>query len=241
MGNENGIWVMHGLDWNDPLRIRTPDELISYIDQVGFLPLFANEVPGFSVEDHVSPYYWWTDDPEQDPWKWREILARSGRVLYGKFFNRKAGFVSRAWFPDFANYRRDGYDFDALWDDELASARAKKIMDQFETAEELYGFELRRLAGFGKGGEKNFDGVVTDLQMKAYLIVRDLRQKRRKSDGAGYGWPVSVYTTPERLLGYDAISAGYEKDPMESKRRIFARVLEEYPWALKEQIEKVMR
>ena len=67
------------------------------------------------------------DDPEQDPWKWREIIAHTGEVAYGKFFNRKAGFVSLEWFPAFANYRRDGYDFDARWEDELASHRAKKI------------------------------------------------------------------------------------------------------------------
>ena len=33
------------------------------------------------------------------------------------------------------NYRRDGYDFDALWDDEKASRRQKKIMDLFATRE----------------------------------------------------------------------------------------------------------
>lgn len=43
----------------------------------------------------------------------------------------QAGFISKAWFPHFANYRRDGYDFDSRWDEELASMRAKRIMDQF--------------------------------------------------------------------------------------------------------------
>ena len=85
MPNESGEWIMRGLDWDDPLRIRIPEELIRYIDQVGFLPLFVNDIPGFSVEDHVYPYAWWTGDPEQDPWVWREIIARSGRVAYGKF------------------------------------------------------------------------------------------------------------------------------------------------------------
>ncbi len=30
-------------------------------------------------------------------------------------------YVSAKWFPDFANYRRDGYDFDARFEDGLAS------------------------------------------------------------------------------------------------------------------------
>ena len=42
-----------------------------------------------------------------------------------------AGFISRKWFPVFANYRRDGYDFDALFEDEKAPYKHKKIMDFF--------------------------------------------------------------------------------------------------------------
>ena len=34
------------------------------------------------------------DDPERDPWAWRQILAQRGHVAYGKFFDRKAGFIS---------------------------------------------------------------------------------------------------------------------------------------------------
>ena len=28
MPNESGEWIMRGLDWDNPLRIRTPEELI---------------------------------------------------------------------------------------------------------------------------------------------------------------------------------------------------------------------
>ena len=241
MANENGEWIMRGLDWDNPYRIRTPEELINYINQVGFLPLFANEVPGFSAEEHVSPLFWCTGDPEQDPWLWREIIARSGRVAYGKFFNRKTGFISKEWMPAFANYRRNGYDFDALWDDEMASFREKKIMDLFETEDELYSFEIKKKAGFGKEGEKNFEGVITSLQMKGYLTVRDFRKRRRKKDGKEYGWPISVYSTMEKFIGKDIIYAAYKEEPFLSCERIISRIKEEYPWAEEKDIEKVMK
>ncbi len=64
MANENGEWIMRGLDWNSPYRIRTWQELINWINEVGFLPLFANEVEGFSAEEHISPDYWWTGKDE---------------------------------------------------------------------------------------------------------------------------------------------------------------------------------
>jgi hypothetical protein len=238
MQTESGEWVMQGLAWDDPKRIKTTDELLDYINRVGFLPLFGNEIPGFSVEDHTSSGGWWSEDPAQDPWLWRQILAHSGEVAYGKFFNRKAGFISKEWFPVFANYRRDGYDFDARCEDELASNRSQKIMKLFETNEELFSFEVKKLAGFGKEGEKNFEGIITELQMQSYLVTRDFQKRRRKKDGQEYGWAIAIYTTPENLWGYDLVSSAYQEDPQVSKDRIYARIKEEYPWASDAQIRR---
>lgn len=244
MPNENGTWIMRGLEWDNPYRIRTVRELISWINEIGFLPLFANEVEGFSAEEHVSPRFWWTGDPEQDPWEWREIIARSGEVAYGKFFGKRAGFISMEWFPAFANYRRDGYDFDSRWDDELANIRHKKIMDCFEgaaagEAKEHIGLELKRMAGFGKDGYKNFDGVLTELQMQTYLVVKDFRRKRGKK-GQEYGMPVCVYSKPEDLWGYDYVEGGYREDPARSRERIWAHVREMYPGAAERELETVL-
>ena len=204
MSVENGEWIMYGVKRNDPTCIHTAEELIAYVNEVGFLPLFRNDVPGFSVEERTVANDWWTGNIAKDPWEWREIIARSGEVAYGKFFDKKAGFISKEWFPYFANYRRDGYDFDARWDDELANIRHKKIMDLFMTDAdaELYSFEIKKKAGFGKGGEKNFEGMITELQMQTYLVMRDFRQKKNKT-GQAYGWSVAIYSTPEHLWGYD--------------------------------------
>ena len=230
MALENGEWIMRGMDWDNPLRIRSWQELVRWIDQVGFLPLFKNELDGFSAEEHTSGLWWWSGDPEQDPWEWRQLIARSGRVAYGKFFAGKAGFISRAWFPHFANWRRDGYDFDSRWDEELASLRQKRIMDQFAHGGELYSFQLKRLAGFGGEGEKNFEGTVTGLQMGGYLLIRDFRQRVNKK-GRPYGWPIAVYTTPEALWGYEHISSAYSTDPAESGAMILGQVRKHFPAA----------
>ena len=231
---------MFGLDWNDPYRIRSYRELINWINEIGFLPLFKNEIGGFSAEEHVSDLYWWSGDPEQDPWIWREIIAGTGEVAYGKFFNKRAGFVSLEWFPCFANYRRDGYDFDARWDDELANIRCKKIMDIFETGDEFIGVELKKAAGFGKNGEKNFDGIITDLQMQTYLVIKEFRRKRNRK-GIEYGMPVSVYAKPEDLWGYEMVSSAYKEDPKKSWERVASQIKKEFPWAGEEQIRKLLQ
>ncbi len=231
-------WIMQGADWDDPNRIRTWRELIEYVNRVGFLPLFKNEVLGFSAEEHVSSLFWWTEDPEQDPWAWREIIAASHEVAYGKFFDKKAGFISLEWFPTFANARRNGYDFDARWEDGLASRREKKIMDQL-TGKDLDGdmtfpddqilsTDLKKRAGFGKNGEKNYPGIITGLQMQTYLVITDFHRRVSKK-GLEYGMPVSVLFPPEAIWGYEKVTDKYNEKPAESWNKIFDWMCQMYP------------
>ena len=235
---ENGEWIMYGVEEDDPYCLHTVEELEDYINEVGFLPLFRTEIPGFSVEERTVSDYWWSGDVKRDPWEWRGVIAKRGKICYGKFFHGKAGFISKKWLPVFANYRRDGYDFDALWDDEKASIRMKKIMDCFEEDTELFSYEIKEKAGFSKGGEKNFEGTLTDLQMKTYLCVREFKQKINKK-GEAYGWATAVYCMPEKIFGYSHVTKAYKESSEESWQKIFHHILEIYPVAEEKQIRKV--
>ena len=117
--------------------------------------------------------------------------------------------------------------------------RQKRIMDCFAGQEEWFSFALKHQAGFGKGGEKNFEGTVTDLQMGGYLLIRDFRQRINKK-GLPYGWPISVYTTPEALWGYDHIASAYSADPMESKSLIYEQIQHNFPDASQEELDAVL-
>mgnify|MGYP003308341121 CR=1 FL=1 len=99
--------------------------------------------------------------------------------------------------------------------------------------------ELKETAGFGKGGEKNFDGIVTGLQMQTYLVMKDLR-KRHKKDGAEYGWSVAIYSTPEAIWGKKVTSA-YKENPEKSKERIYKQMTKLYSYAFDDDIWKVIR
>ena len=174
---------------------------------------------------------------------WREIIARSGKVAYGKFFDKKAGFISVEWLPVFANYRRDGYDFDARYEDGKAPRKHKKIMDNFiedKVDSEILSNQLKVMAGFGKDGEKGFDGVVTTLMMQLYLCNSDFR-KRKNKKGHEYGWNVAEYCAPEHLWGYDAVTADYKIDPKDSWQKIVDHMHEIYPIATDKQIKKVLK
>ncbi len=250
MAVEDGVWIMHGLSWNDPFRIRTWQELVNWINEVGFLPLFANEVEGFSAEEHVSPDFWWTGNREEDPWEWREIIAASHQVAYGKFFDQKAGFISLAWLPYFVNYRRAGYDFDARWEDGLANRREWKIMKELTDSDEdgdmlfpdeqILSTELKKKAGFTKGGEKNYPGIITGLQMQMYLVICDFHRRKNKR-GEEYGMPVSVLLPPEAIWGYETVTMAYKEEPEVSRQRIIDRVKEQFPGADERAIIKLVK
>ncbi len=211
-------------------RIDTFDELMQTVREEGFLPLFHNGIRGFSVEDRTSALRWWTGLEQSDPWEWRALAARSAEVAYGKFFDGRAGFISTDWFPAFANWKRDGYDFDALFEDGKATMRQKKIMDLFMNGEELFSFEARRLAGFGKEGERNFEGTLTSLEKASYLVIRDFRRRVNKKGGE-YGWHIAVLTAPESIWGYDAVTADYFEEPAVCRQKITDHLLSLYPQA----------
>ena len=233
----DGQWFMSGVSKNDPRCVHSAEELLSVIDKVGFLPLFENEVPGFSVENITQAKNWWCGREKVDPWEWRAILARTGKVAYGKFFGKKAGFVSKEWFPVFANFRRDGYDFDSRYEEGKADHREKLIMDLFWPKEgelwevdpkkaremDLFSFEVKEKAGFGKNGEKGFEGTCSKLQMGTYLLVKDFVQRRNK-EGEPYGWAIARYTLPEYLWGYNFVTGKYTEAPRESGRKIVEHI-----------------
>ncbi len=194
-------------------KLKNADELIALADRVGILPYFDCGA-GLSVWECTNTRNWWTDT-QADPWVWREVAARSRKVVYSKLFGGKAGFVSLRLFPDLANIRRDGYDFDARYEDGLAKLREKRIMDCFDNEPFIPSHVLKSTAGFGKGGEKNFPGIVTGLMMQCYLVTADFAYKVSKK-GEKYGMPVCVYARPEDLWDME----GYDVDISVSRARL---------------------
>jgi len=224
----DGKWVMEGLDRNDARRIKSCKELSDFINDIGFLPLFKSNIEGFSVEELTATNSWWAGKSEEDPWEWREVIASEGKIAYGKLFSNRAGFVSKEWYPYFAAYRRDGYDFDSRYEDGLASHRTKKIIDTLTECATLPSNEIKAIAGFGKGGEKGFEGAMTTLQMQTYITVRSF-QKRTNKKNKEYGWPVALYSLSENLFGEEYVRSAYHLEPKQVKEKIVTKIVDRFP------------
>ena len=219
-------------------RIHSAMELEALVQEIGFLPFFACSIPGFSVEESTSSRYWFVSGVD-GPLEWRMELARRGVAAYGKLFARKAGLVSREWYPDLANYRRDGYDFDARYEDGLASHREKRIMDVLLQEGPTLSKDLKRLAGFGRDGLKGFDTAITNLQMQTYVTVHSFEYARDKY-GKPYGWGIARYAVTEDVLGAEVTQAAYNRSPEESKSRIINHLGLLCPEAFDDDLEKLV-
>lgn len=198
--------------------IHSAEELAALVNDIGFLPFFANPVQGFSLEETAAARYWFPDSGD-GVWEWKSPVIQKADCAYGKFFRGRAGFISKEWYPDFANFRRDGYDFDALYDDGLARHADKTVYDLIDQHKTLLSTELKRLGNFEKGGNKGFDGIITRLQMQGYVVVRAFEYKTDKF-GCRYGWGVARYETSEYRFGSDFRNRVYERAPEISRERV---------------------
>lgn len=236
MYERDGEWVMEGLEAYDPKRIKSMEELYEYVETVGFLPLFRSHVTGFSLEELTASEGWFSGR-EEDPWEWRSIAAVEGKVVYGKFFGRKAGFISKEWFPYFASYRRDGYDFDTLYELGLAPRKSKLLMDVLEERPYVPSYVLKAEAGFGKDGERGFEGAITNLMMQTYVVIDGFERKLNKN-GEEYGWPVSNYATAESKFGREMVRSKYHLSKEEALEKILEQMHKLYPDATEKEIRK---
>lgn len=222
-------------------KLKSAADLARLIDDAGFIPLFDGSIRGFSVYSLTEPFRWWTGDDRTDPWQWRIELAARGNAAYGKLLEKKAAFVSRDLYPLFANARRDGYDFDARYEDGKARSKEKRIMDHLSgTTKILSSYTLKALAGFGPGGEGGFEGALAALEMQTYLTVRGMECRRSKT-GEEYGWPVALLSTSEALFGAKLVRSRYREAPADSKEKLVEHMMKLFPGIAESQAVKFLK
>ena len=217
--------------------IHNATELMGYIQEVGFLPLLYSGIPGYSADEAVDPdcRYVLLDDGSWDwpLWDWKGPIVTESDCVYGKFFNKKAGFVSRAWWPDLYNWRRHTHPAPS------PGSVEETILLTLREHGSLITRDLRRLCGFTEPKMRSrFDGYVTRLQMACRVVTEDFVYPRGKH-GKEYGWGWALLTTPEQLLGKEACLC--DRTPEESFERIFNHLKRILPRANEQQLLKLIK
>ena len=217
--------------------IHNATQLVDLIQQVGFLPLLYSDIPGYSADEAVDPecrYVILNDGSWDWPlWDWKGPITTEGDCVYGKFFNKKAGFVSRAWWPDLYNWRRYSHPAPP------AGSIEETILMTLREHGSLITRDLRRMCGFTQPKMRSrFDGYVTRLQMACRIVTQDFVYPRDKH-GHKYGWGWALLTTPEQLLGKEACQC--DRTPQESLDRILAHLKGFLPHATDKQLLKLIQ
>lgn len=216
--------------------IYTCPQLIDYVAEVGFLPLLNVGIPGWSADDAVDEECRYTEFPdggwEWKLWEWKGSVIRESGCAYGKFFKKKAAFVSREWWPDFCNYRRSVSQPIEEGSIEDAIVETLKLNGSMITK------QLRKACGFvGPTMRGKFDAYITKLQMAGHIVTEDFVYPVDKH-GREYGFGWALLTTPENLFGRECCCA--ERSPEESRNRIAAQLKKILPGASDKTIDSVI-
>ena len=225
--------------------LNSPSDIEELCLERGFLPFFRCGIPGYSIEEMIVPEYWFTD--EEGAWEWKGPIIREGHCAYGKFFNRKAGFISRAWLADWANYRRSR----PLAPNEDTAALDDMVLQTILVEGSATIKELRRMLGFARGRGKRavresltadpeeakipLDPILTRLQMEMRLVIADFEYNVDRH-GNPYGWGVARYTTPEALYG----PLTTDRTPTESYERLCEHFRRLFPDAAEIRLRKLI-
>ena len=194
--------------------VRNASEAADFIIQAGMLPFLKNDLKGFSLEAHVPDGWFDSDDHDLNPWYWRYSFALDNQIAYGKFFNRKLGFVSKELFADFVNVKRQGRGIEQFFEEGIISAEAYNLYGALFGGAVKSSIELRDELGFKRSV---VDRALTELMNETLIVILDF-QRRTGRNGRAYGWPIAYYGRPEDEFGEDVVFCN--RSPHQSWQRL---------------------
>lgn len=234
--------------------IETQEDLEQLIRVDGFMPFFKNGIEGFSIEELTPPEKLFGDDFMDGPWQWKGPIISHWESAYGKFFTKKAGYVSLEWFPDFINWRRSKFPL------ENESEDAKHIYRVLVENESMLSKQLKKVSGFSLSRKKRifdpenpteplinkkngtmFDALIAQLQMGTYVCIADFEYQISRN-GETYGWGVARYCTPEAMYPelFPIENSVEGRTPEESRERMAVQIKKLFPEVTARQIDKLI-
>lgn len=154
--------------------IERQEQLEALIREWGFLPFFKNGIPGFSIEEMTPPELLFGDEMEFGPWQWKGPIIENGESAYGKFFQKKAGYVSMEWLPDFMNWRRSLF---PLKKETKDARHIHEVLVENGQTNEARAEEHSLLYDLQGGGRRNVSMLSKDLKVASGFT---LSRKKRK-------------------------------------------------------------
>jgi len=193
----------------------------------GVFSLFRH-VLGISADDGLP---WHTGEPDTDPWEWRmRVLNERNDIAYAKVFYRKAGYITREWYPYFLTARRVGQAFEDAYQAGTAGRMEKRLYDTLQCHPRLPVHDIKRIAGIKKEDAARFDRALTELQMKLYITMCGGERKVSQA-GAAYGWYSTVFCLTEDFWPPEVWKEAAAMTPTQAFEALSRRVVALHPQA----------
>ena len=198
------------------------------IREVGIIPFFKSDIPGYSIKELTLPEFWF--DGEEDtlgPWDWKIDCLESGDIAYGKYLcGNKAAFATMPFYRELMNLRRATTQPDK---------DGQKIMDYLAQRGSITIKEVRALLGVKKGAA---DAAIAKLQHQCRVVTGVIERVYRGPEQTYNGWQVSYFCTSESLFE-DALQTNHT--PEESQEFLTDHITKLFPEATHKQLLKVLR
>lgn len=227
-----------------PPRIISAETMLQTIQEMGIVPFFENDIPGYSVEEMTSVDNWFDtqENLSYTPWDWKIHCVQSGEIAYGKFLQGKAAFATVEWYAELRNYRRaqDKYKPDEA---------QRQVLEYLKENGSIGIKEVRLLLGIKKGAA---DTIIAKLMQQCRVVTGDITRVYRGPDLHYNGWQTSSFCTPEALFDKPAVPffAAFEAargsdlevnhSPEESFRRLQEHIRTLIPDVTEKQLLKLL-
>lgn len=93
------------MEYDSECPIRSAQDMMAVIEEIGIIPFSKNRVRGWSIEELTHPDWWPFTSGELGVWDWKVDAVREG-FFYGKFIARKAAFATNQMYRHLMNWRR---------------------------------------------------------------------------------------------------------------------------------------
>lgn len=232
-------------------RIASQQDLEDAALRYGILPFFRNNIKGFSIEEMTDPGLLFGGNEFEGCWEWKGPVVRNHTTAYGKFFRKKAGFVSKELLPFFLAYRRNKYPVVPGSTDEMISdiISINDNITSTDLRESITGAPKRRTAfdlpdldvatiNHGRKSSRHIiEAPLQRLQMGGWICISDFRYKLTKK-GERYGWGVAEYSTPEMIFEHENLNT--DLSPDEALEYMADYIALRLPAATKDQIIRLL-
>ncbi|MBR1514483.1 MAG: hypothetical protein IJ622_09365 [Bacteroidales bacterium] len=184
-------------------QISSPETMERAIREVGIIPFFKSNIPGYSIKEQTQPGFWFDDGDTLGPWDWKIDCLESGDIAYGKFLcGNKAAFATVPLYRELMNLRRATTQPDK---------DGQKIMAYLDERGSITIKEVRALLGVKKA---TADAAIAKLQHQCRVVTGVIERVYRGPEQTYNGWQVSYFCTPESL--FDGVDLQAERSPEES-------------------------